>query len=836
VTITREGLRIGQIAQPALDVDPNRLARKHHRERKGGGKAKDDSLAFGWPGIEPRWTHGGKDGVGTAYAASSRIWFTLWNGIITEVYYPTIDHPQIRDLQYLITDGHNFLHEEKRHLKSKCERLATHTLGYRCTNADLAGRYAIIKEIITDPHLGCVLQHTQLTGDKAFRSKLRFYVLCAPHLQVGGWDNNGYVVEVAGQKILMGQKQGIWLALGATVPFSRASCGYVGCSDGWTDLANNFQMDWEFDRASAGNIALTGELDLDDRTEFTLGLAFGDTRHCAITTLFQALGVPFREHHKRYTDQWERSSARILPLEQASEDGGDLYRSSLSLLRAHEDKSYPGAFISSLSIPWGEAKGDSDHGGYHLVWTRDMVHSASAMLAAGDTITPLRAIIYLAVAQQRDGGFPQNFWVDGEPYWRGIQLDEVAFPILLAWQLNRQKALQDFDPYPMIAQAAAYLVRHGPVTQQERWEEASGYSPATLASNIAALICAACCFRERHDEPTAKFLEEYADFLDSHVESWTVTTQGSLVPGIRRHYIRILPESVDNSQPDEDPNRGVLTIANRPPDARHKFPAKDIVDGGFLELVRYGIRKADDPLVVDSLRVVDAVLKVDTPVGPCWHRYNNDGYGQREDGGPFVNWGKGRAWPLLSGERGHYELAIGRDPKPLVRALEGFSSSLGLLPEQVWDERDRPEVYMLLGRPTGSAMPLMWAHAEYVKLLRSISDGRVFDLIPEVAGRYLSLSTNHRRFEVWKHNRQVRRVKNGHMLRVQAPAPFRLHWTCDEWHTVNDTPSSATALGIEFVDIPIPAPQQAPAKFTFFWTKTNTWEGRDYMVELGSQK
>jgi glucoamylase len=273
-------------------------------------------------------------------------------------------------------------------------------------------------------------------------------------------------------------------------------------------------------------------------------------------------------------------------LEKVSTDKGNLYHSSLSLLRAHEDKSYPGAFIASLSIPWGEAKGDSDHGGYHLVWTRDMVNSASAMLAAGDSVTPLRALIYLAVAQLEDGGFPQNFWLDGGAYWRGIQLDEVAFPILLAWQLKRQNALQDFDLYPMIAHAAAYLVRHGPVTQQERWEEASGYSPSTLASNIAALISAAGLFRERRDEATATFLEEYADFLNSHVESWTVTTQGSLVPGISRHYIRVLPESVDNPQPQEDPNSGFLNIANRPPDVQSKFPAKDIIDAGFLELVR----------------------------------------------------------------------------------------------------------------------------------------------------------------------------------------------------------------------------------------------------------
>ncbi len=783
--------------------------------------------------MEPKWTHGGKDGVGTAYAASSRIWFTVWNGIITEVYYPTVDHPQIRDLQYLITDGKTFFHEEKRHLKSKCERLSAHALGYRCTNADPAGRYAIVKEIITDPHRGCILQHTQVTGDDAFVSKLRFYALCAPHLQVGGWGNYGYAIEVAGRKILMARKKGMWLALGGTVPFSRASCGYVGSSDGWTDLADNFRMDWEFDHAPDGNIALTGEWALNGIREFTLGLAFGNTQHGAVTTLFQALGVPFKEHHKRYTEQWERASARILPLEKASGDHGNLYQSSVSLLRAHEDKSYPGAFIASLSIPWGEARNDDDHGGYHLVWTRDLVNSASALLAAGDSVTPLRALIYLAVAQQKDGGFPQNFWVDGGPYWRGIQLDEVAFPILLARQLDRQKALQDFDPFPMVRNAAAYLLRHGPVTQQERWEEASGYSPSTLASNIAALICAACFFRERRDAATAKFLEEYADFLNSHVEAWTVTTQGSIVPGISRHYMRILPESVDNPQPEEDPNRGVLTIANRAPDAQRQFPAKDIVDAGFLELVRYGIRKADDALMVDSLRVVDALLKIDTAFGPCWHRYNNDGYGQREDGGPFVDWGKGRAWPLLTGERGHYEFAAGHDAMPFIRAIEGFSSPTGLLPEQVWDEENQPEVYMLLGRATGSAMPLMWAHAEYIKLLRSFSDGRVFDLIPEVADRYLSPPKNRQRFEVWKHNRQVRRVKNGDTLRIQVPAPFRLHWTSDEWRTVNDTASSGTALGIEFVDIPISAPQRPPIRFSFFWMASDSWEDRDYVIEVG---
>jgi glucoamylase len=788
--------------------------------------------AFGSPGIEPRWTHGGKDGLGTAYAASSRVWFTFWNGIITEVYYPTVDRPQIRDLQYLVTDGKSFFHDEKRNLKSKLEQLADHCLGFRCTNSDPEGRYAIVKEIITDPHLACILQHTKLTGDESFLSKLKLYALCAPHIEVAGWGNNGSVARVAERTILVAERKGTWLALAATVPFSRVSCGYVGTSDGWTDLHDNFQMDWEFDHAPDGNIALTGELRLSGTREFTLGLAFGNSRHHAVSTLLQSLSTPFGEQLKRYAEQWKRSGTCLLPLEKASGDGGNLYRASFSLLRAHEDKSYPGAFIASLAIPWGEAVGDEDEGGYHLVWTRDMVNSATAMLAAGDRASPLRALIYLDVSQEENGGFSQNFWINGEPYWKGIQLDEVAFPIILAWRLKLENALQDFDPYPMVLRAAAYLVRHGPITPEERWEEVGGYSPSTLAATIAALICAAGFAREKGDEGTAKYLEEYADFLECHLETWTVTTEGALLPGVPRHYIRILPARPDNPDPDEDPNQGDLVIANRQPGAPETYPAKDVVDAGFLELVRYGIRRPDDPIVVDTLKVVDAVLKVETPFGPSWRRYNHDGYGQRKDGGPFVGWGYGGAWPLLTGERGHYELAAGHDTKPFIRAMEKLASDTGLLTEQVWPNPDQPQVHMFLGRPTGSAMPLMWAHAEYVKLLRSVHGGKVCDLITEVAERYLGDRKGRRLFEVWKFTRQARNVKRGYVLRIQGQASFRLHWSDDEWQSVKETQSSATALGINFVDIPIEEAQEGPIRFTFFWTVSNHWEGRDFSVAV----
>jgi len=487
--------------------------------------------------------------------------------------------------------------------------------------------------------------------------------------------------------------------------------------------------------------------------------------------------------------------------------------------------------IASLSIPWGEVRGDDDIGGYHLVWTRDMVNSATGLLAAGNTDTPLRSLIYLACSQLPDGGFHQNFWINGDSYWTGIQLDEVAFPIMLAWRLHEAGALRDFDPYPMVLRAASYLVRQGPATPQERWEENSGYSPSTLASNIAALTCAASFARGRGDAATAKFLQQYADFLECHVEPWTVTTEGTLLPEIPRHFIRIHPVDVTDPEPNEDPNVGTLLVKNGGPGRRYEFPAKEIIDAGFLELVRYGIRKPGDSLIEDSLRVVDALLKVDTPFGPCWRRYNHDGYGQRADGGPFEGWGQGRVWPLLTGERGHYEFAAGRDVAPYLRALEGFANSTGLLPEQLWDEPDRPEQHLHFGGPTGAAMPLMWAHAEYIKLLRSASDGKVFDLSPAVADRY-----QHRRdcmtLEVWKPNRRVRTVRPGVTLRIQAPAPFRLRWSQDEWKMTQETPATATALNIHYVDISIPLGQRAPIRFTFYWTDGTRWEGQDFHVSV----
>jgi glucoamylase len=788
------------------------------------------TLAPGAPGIEPRWTHGNKQAVGTACSLDSRLWFTIWNGIVTEAFFPLVDHAQLRDLQFLVTDGDGVFHEEKRHLRSQVRRLAPTALGYRIRTTAPDDRYHFDKTVITDPRRPCLLEHVRFVRESGDTTPWRLFVLCAPHLELGGWENNARIAEVNDQPVLTAEKNGIWLAVAATIPFRRASCGYVGSSDGWTDLSLHRRMTWEFDQALDGNVALTGEIPIDETREFTLGLAFGRSLQSAVETLFQSLTVPFSQQRDRFVEQWEAAARRVVPLHRVSGDGGQLYHGSYGVLLSHEDKVYPGAFIASLSIPWGAEKGDEDRGGYHLVWTRDLVQTATGLLAAGDVEAARRALAYLSASQQPDGGFPQNFWLNGEPYWQGVQLDEVAYPILLAAELRRAQALGTFDPYPMVTRAARYLVEHGPATQQERWEELGGFSPSTLAVHIAALVSAGGFARERGDPTTARFLEEYADFLETHVDRWTVTSRGELVPGLPRHYVRILPVNTDSPHPPEDPDEAVMKLKNLPPGTPSEYPARNVVDAGFLELVRWGIRAPDNPLVTDSLQVIDRVLRVDTPAGPCWHRFNHDGYGQRPDGGPYVGWGRGRAWPLLTGERGHYEVAAGRDAAPFLRAMEHFASEAGLLPEQIWDEADRPDFHLTFGGPTESAMPLAWAHAEYVKLLRSIRDGKVFDRLPEVAERYLGSRSAVRPRSAWKFDYQPQTVRQGEPLRILVGSPFVVRWTQDHWRHHEEVASTATSLRLHYADLPTDVP--APIEFTFYWPVVGRWEGRNYTVQV----
>jgi glucoamylase len=463
-----------------------------------------------------------------------------------------------------------------------------------------------------------------------------------------------------------------------------------------------------------------------------------------------------------------------------------------------------------------------------------LVQSATALLASGQTGTPLRALIWLASIQRPDGSFPQNSWINGTAYWTGLQLDEIAVPILLAWRLHRQGVdLGLFDPGVMILRAAAYLIRQGPVTAQERWEENAGYSPSTLATVIAGLVCAAEFAQRRKEAGTADFIYIYADWLAAHIEEWTVTKRGELVAGLPRHYIHINPTDPQTPDPHADPNTTMLTVAN----GGGVHPARNVVGGGFLQLVRLGLRAANDPLMRDSIKVIDRVLKHDLPHGPCWRRYNHDGYGQKDDGSAFDGTGVGRSWPILTGERGHYELAAGRDPKPFIEALEKFANLGGMIPEQLWDANDLPKRHLKCGGPTGSAMPLCWSHAEYISLVRSAHDGVCFDRIEPVFQRYVAKPVPSRH-EIWTFRHPLRRMAPGKTLRIIVAADATVVWSADDWASTHKADTTQlSALHMWFVDLPTEAcAGGSVVEFTFFWKEAQRWEARNYSVAVDRPK
>ena len=498
------------------------------------------------------------------------------------------------------------------------------------------------------------------------------------------------------------------------------------------------------------------------------------------------------------------------------------------MLLAHEDKLFQGALVASMSIPWGETTGDNDRGGYHLVWTRDMVQSATALLATGQTGTPLRALIWLAAVQRPDGSFPQNSWLNGSAYWSGLQLDEIAAPLLLAWRLHQQKgSLNLFNPRVMMDRTAAYLILQGPVTAQDRWEENAGYSPSTLATVIAALTCAAECATEHHHKKLADFILIYADWVASHLEDWTVTTQGDLVADFPRHYIRINPTDSGAPDPHADPNTTMIQVAN----GGGLRPARNVVGGDFLQLVRLGIRSANDPLVRDSIEVIDRVIKHDLPQGPGWRRYNHDGYGQKDDGSAFDGTGVGRCWPILTGERGHYELAAGHDPMSFIEAMEKFANQGGMISEQLWDVDDLPDGRMKRGFATGAAMPLCWSHAEYISLVRSRHDGVCFDRVEPAFERYVTNPVKSRH-EIWSLRHPMRQMSRGKILRIILAEEATVVWSMDGWANKNHSETThEDGLNLWFADIPTAEwPADSMIEFTFFWKKVQRWEGRNWQV------
>ncbi|HEX6120490.1 MAG TPA: glucan 1,4-alpha-glucosidase [Dongiaceae bacterium] len=797
-----------------------------------------DRSAPGWPGSQARWTSSAKSGVGTALQPQSQVWFTLSHGILNEIYYPRIDQACTRDLGFIVTDGKNFFSEEKRDANSTMRPVAEGVPAFIVTSGCTRGRYQIEKLVLADPRRDVVLQRVTFRARAGAAANYRLYALLAPHLVNRGAGNTAWVGDYKGVPMLFAEGGGTALALGCSAPLVARSVGFVGVSDGWQDLQRHFELRWQYDVARNGNVALIGEVDLAScGGSFVLALGFGRTAAEAALRVRISLDTGVEAALDEYVAGWRAWQDRLLPLDPAGYPAGhNTYRVSTAVLRTHEARSFAGGYIASLSVPWGFAKGDEDLGGYHLAWPRDLVETAGGLLAAGAKEEARQVIRYLQGTQEADGHWPQNCWLDGTAYWNGVQLDECALPILLVDLAVREGALSEAelpDVWPMIEKAAGFIVRNGPVTGQDRWEEDGGYSPFTLAAEIAALLAAAD-FADRLAAPKqAAYLRETADIWNNLIEHWTYATDTTLARqvGVEGYYVRIAPpETADAASPVG----GFVPIKNRPPQADCQ-QASLMVSPDALAFVRFGLRAADDPRILNTVRVIDALLKVDLPAGPCWHRYNGDGYGEHEDGGPFDGTGIGRCWPLLTGERAHYELAAGNQTgaKALLAALEGFASDGHLIPEQVWDAPDIPERQLFRGRPSGSAMPLAWAHAEHVKLLRSLADGSVFDMPPLPRERY-QVQGVQRYHAVWRFNNKCRHVPAGCVLRVELPSAALVHWSMDGWRTAHDTTAEDSGFGIHFADLGTGGLKPgATVVFTIFWPSESRWEGVDYQLVVG---
>lgn len=794
------------------------------------------SEAFGKPGMEPRWTSSAKEGIGTAWSTSCQVWFTLSHGILNEVYYPTVDVPNLRDLQFLITDGETFFHEERSDLESETDYGEQGALVYKIRNKDPEGRYEIIKEFICAPHGSVVLISGRLIiHDPAWQGRLKVYLLAAPHMVGQGKENDAYVWDQGGETFLHATRHSSHIhshmMIAAKPSLGRRSVGYVGQSDGFQDLVQNKIMDWEFTEATGGNVAMMAEMKFGENGEFFIAIGMGASPVSASTAVTQTLAVPYAKHRESYVAQWRRASFEqgrdtMVPATFTGDDGSP-FRASRCVLLAHEDKISQGATVASISIPWGDSKDDTDKGGYHLVWPRDLYHSMMALTLCSHEESALRALIWLSNVQMENGSMPQNCWINGKVYWCGRQLDETAAPILLAWQLRERNALGQFDPWPFIQRSLRFLLLNGPVTGQERWEEASGYSPATLAGLISAMICAAD-FADEQGDSIADLLRSYADWINDHLEGWTVTRAGTLHPEISRHYIRINPADPEDPHADPDPDTSELQLAN----GGGLHPARNIMGGDFLELVRYGIRAADDPIIRDSVRVYDAQLKVETPNGPCWRRYNFDGYGEHRDGAPFDGSGYGGAWPLLTGERGHYALANGEDPRPYIQAMENFANQGQMLPEQIWALPDVPDKCLYLGEPAGSAMPLCWAHAEYIALTKSAEAGVPIDR-PDIVFKRYAQGKKVGGSEFWMFQRQPATVWQGRSLVILLADPARIRYSRDHWQSWKEIGTVPSGIGVhvatlhEVRDLDV----GGVAIFTFVWADGH-WEGKNFQVTI----
>lgn len=754
----------------------------------------------GRPGIDPTWSSSGKDAVSTALG-TSRLWATFGHGIVNEVYWPSTGHPQIRDLGFIVAGQRGWTEVKRANdyfLETPQPCVPLPRIVHRSEDFQLE------LECLVHPLRDALLIKFRLSGDD-----VRLYALVAPHLS-GERNNDAF----AGDDLLA-SREGVALCLQAYGGFSRTSAGYAGFSDGWQDFTRNGAMSWTYPKAEAGNVALMGELAENDGV---MALAFARTREGARTLAHSGLADDYEETRRLFVSQW-KDWGRAITLPAAPADMRREAELSATVIKVHEDRTYAGAIVASLSVPWGNRH--DDPGGYHLVWTRDTVEAAIALITVGQIEDARRTLAYLIGTQASDGSWPQNFFPDGRGYWSGRQLDEVALPILLAAKLDGAGEAQE-TAHAMIRKAAGYIVRNGPVSPQDRWEENAGASPYTLAVSISALVAAA----EAFDGSEREYLLSLADSWNECVEEWTYAKDGPYCAehGVDGYYVRLAPPESEGGL------RGAISVRNR---AHGEISADGLVGLEFLYLVRTGLRRADDKRIKNTVKVIDAMLRAETPNGPAYYRYNGDGYGEHDDGSPFDGTGTGRPWPLLAGERGHYAALSGEDATPWLDAMMRMTGPGGLMPEQIWDGKPIPELGLEPGKPAGSAMPLAWAHSEFLKLLAIRDCGHAAELLEPVEKRYGSAWKGAPRLH-WREASPFHYLPAGRSLLIEAPEPFVLHSSYNDWDMSADRRSQPTEFGFHGVEFSAAQlGERRDLKFTFYFPERDTWRNADFEISIG---
>jgi glucoamylase len=751
------------------------------------------TTAPGAPGAASFFDLARKDCVGTARNTTSKVWFTVAGGVLSDVYEPTIDNTNVKSLQYVVTDGSSFTDLQTRDLTYT---VASDPTGMSCTitATSAAHGYQLVTTYVADAARDAVLMHTRLQarpGSNAKINKLHVYAYLDAHVNGnggGGTDNggadtgtvDGSGVGVIGDASTVSQATNRDYAvptfMALTSPqLRKASVGYAGsASDGLSALDASHSLGTTYQSAPNGHIVLTEQLKSNGGAHgpatFDLGLGFGRTQSQAVSVAKASTKSPFVVSAETYLASWALYDAKLtrpkLPVGGvSSETALAAYYLSANVLKASEDKTFPGALVASLASPWGQAVNAGTlpggkpvyFGSYREVFARDLYETFTGLLADGDLATAQAATRFLFEKQQLPTGeIPRNSLLNGKvaPDTGGDQLDESSYPILMAYLSGLGGDATLWKDH--IKPAADFVVAHGPSFGVERWEEQSGYSPSTIAAEIAGLTAAAKIATMQSDAASARLYQAVADSFQRNVKGWTVTSTGPYSSS--PYFIRLSRTG--------DPNAAVTYNLGNGVQGDHD--QRSVVDGGFQELVRLGELSPTDPDYLNSLAVVDKQISVSTPSGTGYYRYGTDAADGSADGygdcyqpsqssctnpgqpWPTTNTGTGHPWPVLSGERAESALLTG--DKPTATAELEFmlrsASGEGLVPEQAWENPDlaaspygsdptTASIGFIDGQPAGSAAPLTWAQAQELRLILNVGTGTIVDQPAIVADRYV---------------------------------------------------------------------------------------------------